>query len=137
MLLKLSTTDRTALAAALRDQWDNQPGACTLDIYSGTPIETPGTAVTTQVRLGTLTCADPIGSAASGALTFGSITQDDAADATGTAAWALLRDGSGAGRAVVDVTDTAGNGFLKLNTTSIIVNGPIRVTSFVITIGGA
>lgn len=136
-IMKLLEADRTALATALRGIFDNQIGPCALEFYDGVQPAGPATAVGAQVKLGTLTCSDPMGSEAAGALTFGAITQDSAADATGTATWARLRDGLGVARADFDVTDNAGTGAIKVNTTSIVMGGPIRVTSFVITIGGA
>jgi hypothetical protein len=136
-VIKLLEADRTALAAALKGLWDDQAGPCALEFYDGSMPAGPATAVGAQVKLGTLTCSDPLGSEAAGALTFGAITQDNAADATGTATWARLKDGAGNARADFDVTNTLGNGVVKLNTTSIVQGGPILVTSFVVTIGGA
>src|SRR5437868_4913311 len=103
-VIKLLAADRTALAGALKDLWDNQSGPCTLEFYDGTQPAGPATAVSTQVKLGTLTCSDPIGSESAGALTFDTITQDSAADASGTASWARLKDGSGTARGDFDVT---------------------------------
>lgn len=136
-VMKLLAADRTALATALRDLWDDQSGPCTLEFYDGSMPAGPATAIGIQVLLGTLTCSDPLGSEASGVLTFDTITQDSAADASGTASWARLRDGSGAARADFDVTNTVGTGVIKLNTTTIVIGGPIEVDSFVVTIGGA
>lgn len=136
-VVKLLEADRTALAAALKDLWDNDSGPCTIEFYDGSMPAGPATAVGAQVKLGTLTCSDPIGSEATGALTFGAITQDSLADASGTAAWARLKDGGGDARADFDVSNNAGTGVIKLNTTTIVAGGPIAVTSFVITMGGA
>ena len=136
-VMKLLAAVRTALATALLTAFDVGDGPCELKIYDGAQPAGPATAVTTQVLLGTLTCSDPIGSAAAGALTFGSVTQDSAADASGTASWARLLDGDGNALADFDVTVTAGSGVVKLNTVTIVAGGPIAVTSFVITIGGA
>lgn len=135
--LKLLPADRTALADALADLWDDQSGACTIEFYTGAMPANVADAITTQTKLGTVTCSDPIGTAGSGALTFGSVTQDSAADASGTAAWARLLDGGGNPRAFFDVTNTAGTGAIKLNTTTIVAGGPIVINSFVITMGGA
>lgn len=136
-VLKLSLAARTALAQALLDKFDAASGPCTIKFYTGAQPAGPGTAVTTQTLLGTLTCSDPMGVAAAGALTFNAVFQDSAADATGTATWARLLDGAGVAQGDFDVTDEAGSGVVKMNTTSIISGGPIQVSSFVITIGGA
>jgi hypothetical protein len=132
-----TTADRNAVLATLRTQWDNQSGACIIEFYDGSIIATPTTAITTQVKLGTLTCTDPLGSEASGVLTFDPITQDTSADATGTCTWALLKDGGGNPRAVFDVTNNAGTGAIKMNTTSIVALGPIQMSAFTITAAGA
>jgi hypothetical protein len=136
-VIKLTTAARTALAQALLDAFDTGANPCLLKFYDGAQPAGPSTAVTTQVLLGTLTCSDPIGSAANGALTFGSITQDGSADASSTATWARLLDGAGNAVADFDVTNTAGTGAIKLNTTTIVAGGPIQVNSFVITMAGA
>lgn len=135
-IIKLLESDRTALATTLRDLWDSASGPCTLEFYTATQPAGPAVAVTTQTKLGTLICSDPIGSAASGVLTFASISADASADADGTATWCRLKDGAGVARADFDVTNTSGNGYVKLNTTVIVAGGPILVTSFLVTIGG-
>lgn len=136
-IMKLSTADRTAIAAAILAQLDAEAGPAYIEIYDGTQPASVATAVTTQVKLGTLTCSDPAGVAASGALTFDPITQDSSADASGTATWARIKDAIGTAHIDLDVTVNAGTGSLKLNTTSIVAGGPIGINSLVITIGGA
>lgn len=136
MLVKLLAADRTAMAAALRTAWDAAAGPCTLKFYDGAQPAGPATAVTTQVLLGTLTLSDPLGTEANGDLTLAAITQDNAADASGTAAWCRLVDGAGVARADFDVSNNAGTGAVKLNTVTIVKDGPIAVSSFVVTMGG-
>lgn len=135
--IKLLESDRTMLAETLRARWDTAVGPCTLKFYDGVMPAGPAVAVGTQVLLGTLTCSEPLGTAATGALTFGAITQDAVADASGTATWARLFDGAGVALADFDVTANAGTGAIELNTVTIVAGGPIAVTSFVITMGGA
>ncbi len=135
-IIKLLEADRTSLANNLKDLWDSGSGPCTLEFYTAPQPAGPATAVTSQIKLGTLTCSDPVGSAASGVLTFASISPDSSADADGTATWCRLKDGDGVARADFDVTNTSGNGYVKLNTTVILTGGPILVTSFLVTIGG-
>lgn len=136
-IIKLSTATRTAMANAIIAQIDADAGAATLKFYTGTQPAGPGTAITDQVLLGTLTCSDPAATASSGVITFDAITQDSAADNSGTATWARLADNSGDAVADFDVTDTGGTGAIKLNTTAIVAGGPIAVTSFTITMPGA
>ena len=92
------------------------------------------TAITTQTLLGTLTFSDPCGTIATGSLTMSAITQDSSADATGTAAWARIQDSTGVVVMDLNVTTTGGGGAITLNTTNIVIGGPILITSFVISV---
>ena len=107
-------------------------------VYRGpcTQPASPAQAVTSQVLLATLTLSSPCASYAGGAITFGAVSQDSAADADGVATWCRLSDGGGVAVIDLDVSSNAGAGALKLNTTSIITGGPVVVTSLVITLGG-
>ena len=113
---------------------DAGAGAGTIKIYTGTQPTTAADAITVQVLLGTLTFSDPCGTSASGTLTMSAITQDSAADATGTATWARIADSTGATVCDVDVTATGGGGTLQFNTTSFVIGGPILISSFTITV---
>jgi hypothetical protein len=86
--------------------------------------------------LGTLTFSNPAASAsASGVLTFSSITQDSAADATGTATWARIADSGGTTVFDCDVggTNESTTGTIQLNTSAIVTGGPIQISSFTLT----
>lgn len=124
------------LLTTLRDALDSGASGATLAIYTGTKPATPDVAVNTETQklLGTLTCAETCGTVASRALTFGAITQDAAADYTGTATWGRFRDSNGNAHLDVDCSTTGGSGFLQMNTTNIIAGGPISCTSCVISI---
>ena len=113
---------------------DAGAGAGTIKIYTGTQPTTAADAITVQVLLGTLTFSDPCGTSASGTLTMSAITQDSAADATGTATWARIADSTGATVCDVDVTATGGGGTLQFNTTSFVISGPILISAFTITV---
>jgi hypothetical protein len=104
------------------------------EVYTGTKPVKPDVAITTQVKLGTLTCSTTAGTVATRALTFGAITQDTAADASGTAAWARFKDSDGLAVVDVDASITGGTGFFQMNTTNIVAGGPILCTSCVITV---
>ena len=106
----------------------------TIKIYSGSMPTTVDTAITSQVLLGTLTFSKPCGTIDTRALTMSAITQDSAADATGTAAWARIADSNGKAAIDIDVSATGGSGALRLNTTNIVIGGPILITSFVISV---
>ena len=111
----------------------------TIDIYNGTKPARPDTAITTQVKLGTLTCADDCGTVSTisdvPTLTFATITQDSAADAGGVASWGRAKSGGGSSAAVIDfdISTSGGSGFGKMNTTNIVKDGPISALSVVIT----
>jgi len=62
------------------------------------------------------------------------ITQDSAADATGTATWARIADSTGATVFDVDVTVTGAGGTLQFNTTSFVIGGPVLISAFTITV---
>ena len=132
--MRLSTAAGNAVLSALLAQFDAGSGPATVKIYTGTMPATPDTALAGQTLLGTLTCSDPSGFVATKMLTFGSITQDSAADADGTATWARIADSTGAAVIDVDVTSSAGSGTIKLNTVAIRAGGPIQLSSFVISV---
>ena len=135
MYFKLASTVANLLATALIASLDDGSGSAVIEFYTGTVPATPLTAVTSQVLLGTLTCSDPVGTATAGVVTFGTITQDSSADASGTATWARVRSPAGDAVFDVDVSNGAGTGVIKLNTTTIVAGGPIQLTSFTITVG--
>lgn len=137
MILRLSPALRSAIAAAWIAQLDAGAGPAIIEFYTGSIPANLSDALTTQVKLGTLTCSDPTATEAAGVITFGAITQDSAADASGTAAWSYIKDGNGAVVMAVDVTDNAGTGFIKINTTTVVAGGPILINSLTITVGGA
>lgn len=106
----------------------NAGGAATCEVYTGTKPTKPDTAVTTQTLLGTCTCSATAGTYANRRFTFNAITQDAAADASGTATWARFKSGSSP-VLDVDITTTGGGGFMQMNNTAITAGGPISITS--------
>lgn len=129
---KFSAASRNAMADALTAAIGS---AGKLKIYTGAQPASPDVAVSGQVLLGTLTLGSPAAPAASiGVITFNPITQDSAADASGTAAWYRLTRSDDTpvhdGSVGVSAAD------LVLNTTAIVVGGPIAVTAFTLTVGG-
>lgn len=133
---------KTNILTVINDALNGGSGAAKIDIYSGVKPTGPDVVPTIpslHVLLGTLTCSDPAGSIStiSGVptLTFGAVTQDSSADASGVASWARLSSTGGATVAVldVDITTTGGGGFAQMNTTNIVAGGPITAPSIVIT----
>lgn len=131
MALAYTTTLRNSRLNAITTAVDGGAGAGLLRIYDGVRPASGGSATT---LLATLTFTDPsFGAASSGTLTAASITQDSAADATGTATWFRVVDS--AGTFVMDGSVAASGSDLNLTTTSIITAQPVSVSSFVITEG--
>lgn len=127
----------TARKNAALDTFTSGIGASPLlriyDATGGVPANADA-ALTTQVLLGTLTfSATPFPAAASGTLTANAITQDSAADATGTAAFYRILNAAGTTTYAQGTVGTAGCD-LNLNTTSIVVGGPIAVSALTISI---
>lgn len=108
--------------------------AGTVKFYTGTKPAKPNTAIATQILLGTLTLSDPAGNVSGRNLVFSPITQDSSADATGVATWARLADSNGVAVIDVDVSNVGGGAFLQMNTTSVVMNGPILISSMTITV---
>ena len=135
--LALGTAWLNSIRTALNAGGAGNPA--TIDIYSGTKPARPDTAITSQVKLGTVTCSDDCGTVSTidnvPTLTFAAITADSAADATGVAAWGRAKSGGGGSVAVLDfdISTTGGSGFGQMNTTNVVINGPISAPSVVIT----
>ena len=133
-VIHFANTLKDAVLAPIVTAIDAGSGAGTIKIYSGTIPTDAATAITSQVLLSTLTFSDPCGTIANNALTMDAITQDSSADATGTAAWARIADSAGVTVMDINVTTTGGSGALTLNTTNIVVGGPVLIASFVISV---
>ena len=137
MILRFVPSLRSAIADLIIATFDAGAGPVTAEFYTGDIPTNLSDAITTQVKLGTLTCSDPVATQTLGEITFGTITQDNAADASGTAAGMYLKDSRGAIVALGDVTDMEGDGFAKANTTTIVAGGPILISALTINVGGA
>lgn len=105
----------------------------TIQIYTGTIPAKPEDGIGAQVLLGTCTFQTDCGTVTGGVFTSDSIDQDAAADATGTAAWARIKDSNGTAVLDCDVTVVGGGGAIQMVTTSLVIGGPISFTSFTIT----
>ncbi len=137
MILRLIPALRSAIADLWISYFDAGTGPAIIEFYTGAIPTNLGDALTDQVKVGTLTCSDPAATQAAGVITFGTITQDNGADASGTAAWAYIKDSTGAIVCAMDVTDNAGDGLIKVNTTTVVAGGPIAITSLTLNVGGA
>lgn len=125
--------EAATLRDAMLDAITTRAGASALlRIYDGTRPATGGAATT---LLAELTCNATFAPAAvDGVLTLNAITQDSTANATGTATWFRIVQSGGANHVMDGNVGTSGSD-LNLTTTSIVINQPVSVTSFVITEG--
>jgi hypothetical protein len=131
MAIAYHATLRSSMMDAVTTRAGN---AALLRIYDGSRPATGGAATN---LLAELTCATPFAAgASSGVLTLGSITQDSAANATGTATWFRIVQSDGTTHVMDGNVGTSGSD-LNLNSTSIVTGGTVSVTSFVITEGNA
>lgn len=120
------------LLNAVRDAIDAGAGPGTLSIYTE-PQPDPGGEITTQTLLAVLNFNEPSGTVSGNALTL-SINDDEAADETGLAAWARIKDSEGNWVADMDCGNQASSAALKLNTVQIVAGGTVRISSAVITV---
>lgn len=130
--LRLATNARNAMLQALIDAIDAGAGPATLKIYSGTQPVNADTALSGNTLLGTLTFSNPSGDVASGVLTFDVITEDSEADADGTASFARIEDSDG--NAIFDGDVGTSGAMINFNRTDFVTGGPIRISSFTMTI---
>ena len=134
-IVRIATTLKNSMLTPVRDAIDAGAGAGTIKIYTSPMATLPSDAISTQTLLGTLTFSDPSGSSPTGGVfTASAITQDSSADATGTAAWARIADSTGTVVMDVDITATGGGGAMQMNTTSVVIGGPLLISALTVTL---
>jgi hypothetical protein len=135
--MKLTTALRSTIAQAIIDAMaTGTAGTPMLEIYSGTIPGAMGGTIS-DTLLAELAMTNGAATQASGAITLDAITNDNAANATGTAGWARIVDRDGDEVIYLTVTNTGGTGDIKLNTTALVSGSPVAITSGAITVGGA
>lgn len=135
-IFRLAAGPRSAAAAAIITELDNVTTPWYGEVYAGTIPAAITEAIGAQVKLGTVTgSADPSATQTAGLITFGAITEDAAADASGTASFMRIFKGDGTAWADADLGNLASDATGKMNTTTIVAGGPIRVNSFTISVG--
>lgn len=131
MAYAFSRASRSAALAAMGARLNNGY----LRIYSGTRPATPDTALSGNTLLAELRFAATAFGAPTAAepdvMTAAAITQDSAADATGTATWFRCLGSDGTTVEFDGSVGTSGSD-LNLNSTSIVANGIVQVTSLTI-----
>lgn len=131
--LRIAVASRNAMMQSLLDQLNLGAGPATIKIYSGVQPANGDAALSGNTLLATLTFSDPASPApASGVLTFSTITEDSSADSTATATFARIQDSAGVNVFDCDV-GTAGS-TIVLNRTDFVTGGPVRITSFTLTL---
>ena len=133
-VIKFVTAVKNSVLDTVKTAIDAGVAAGTIKVYNGTQPTAAADAVTTQTLLATLTFSDPCGTTSAGTFTASAITQDSAADATGTATWARIADSAGNTVFDCDVTNTGGGGTIQFNTTNFVKDGPVLISAFTITI---
>jgi len=142
-MANLNIANDTAIAAcnAVVDLVDAQsPTAGKVRIYDGTIPTDSDTAITSQNLLAEVTLADPAFGAATDqapnaqASALGLPLEDSSADATGTASWFRLLDGSNNVILQGDVsTVVAGTGDMQMNSTAVQAAAAVEITQFDVT----
>ena len=134
-IARFATTVKNSMLTPIRDAIDAGSGAGTIKIYTSRWLRFRLTRSARRRLLGTLTFSDPSGATPSGGVfTASAITQDSSADATGTAVWARIADSAGVTVVDVDITATGGGGAMQMNTTSIVIGGPISISALTVSI---
>ena len=134
-IIRLAAGLKSAVVTPVKTAIDAGGAEGKIEIYTGSIPATVETAAT-GTKLGTLTFSYPCGTVNTAgsvvSLDMAAITQDSAADATGTAAWARILTSANVPVLDIDITSTGGGGSLTLNTTNIVIGGPILITAFVV-----
>jgi hypothetical protein len=108
-----------------------------LRIYDGTPPASANAALSGNTKLAELALSATFAAnAASAVLTANAISNDVSADATGTASFYRLYKADGTTVIAQGAVGTSGQD-LNLNTTAIVLAGPVAVSSFTYTEGNA
>jgi hypothetical protein len=135
-VVKIPNASLRAMLDALVDRMDAGAGAGYFRIYTGTqPADPDGAA--TGTLLAQCTASDPAFGSASdtvgdATVTANAISDDTAANATGTAGYFRAFDSNGNTIFQGDVTAVAGGGTMEIDNTSITINGNVSIDSCVI-----
>jgi hypothetical protein len=130
--MAITTAAASAMCDALVDRIDTA-GPGTLKIYGASRPATADSAVGGATLLATLTfSATAFGAASSGVATANAITSDSSADATATAVWFRVANGTPTTQFDGNV-GTSGED-LNLNTTSIVAGAVVSISAGTVTV---
>lgn len=137
MAISISNVAAIAACAAFTAAVDTGAGTSKLIIYGGSAPANADVAIGAQPVLVTFNLPDPAFGAPvdinPGAHATANAVTPVQASATGTASFFRMIDGNGATVLQGTVTDTAGNGDLKLSSTAIITGIDVTVVSLTVT----
>jgi hypothetical protein len=134
MTVSFTTAVRNARADAITTAIGSSG---TLRIYDGTPPASANAALSSNTLLANLALSATYAAGASGGvLTASAISNDASADATGTATFYRILKSDGTTVIEQGTVSTSGAD-LNLNTTSIVIGGPVAITSKTFTEGNA
>lgn len=105
-----------------------------LQIYNGTMPTNIGDAFSGTL-LAELAISNAVGTVSNGVLTFGTITDDSAANATGTPTWARILDRAGGERIYMTASAQGGSGEVQVNPGTITVGEAVSATLGIIRAG--
>lgn len=132
MLIDFSLTIRNNRLTQILNGIDAGGDQGKIKYYTGTKPAVGG-AITDQILVGTSLFAYPCGSVANAVLTFSFANNGETqAVATGDITWARLTTSADVFVADVDVSNNAGTGVIKMDSTQIYNGGTLRVNSGVI-----
>jgi hypothetical protein len=118
---------------ALLAQLNLGSGPATLKVYDGVQPVSADDALSGNTLLATLTFSDPAASSAlGGVLTFDAIAEEPMASASGMATFVRVEDSDG--NPVFDGNVGTSDALVTFNTTDVVAGGPVRITSFEISI---
>lgn len=130
MALSFAITTANLILNQITTQVDLGSGPGTVVLYSGTVPGNANTALSGNTVLAVLTCSDPSSAAsANKTLTLNAITQDSSADATGTATFFRILDSNANVVLQGSVSAVGGGGDLQMNTSAVVLGGPVQITS--------
>lgn len=129
---RLATATQNGLANEIGLLVNGNGAAGTIKIYDGSQPASANTAISSQTLLATLTFPNPaFGSASLGVITANAIPLVYAV-ASSTATWARIQDA--AGNTVFDCDVSTSGSTIVLNTTSVVLGGPVVITAFTVTV---
>ena len=127
-VINLTTTVKNVMLNSLLGAIDAGGSNARIKFYTGPMPANPLTVITTQTLLGTATMSYPCGTLSGGTLTFGEITDDPSADATGVAAFVRIETSAAVPVMDLDVSNIGGTGAVQMNTVNVVTGGPLHVS---------